>query len=155
MEEARGLQDLYAPNSLCFGCGPANPMGLHIKSRPEGDELVCDWTPAAHHLAWEGALNGGIIGTLMDCHCNWTAAYHLMKTSGASKMPGTVTAEYTIKMLQPTPTDAPLQLRARVVETGGRSVVVEGSLESGGIRRATCRGVFIAVKPDHPAYHRW
>jgi hypothetical protein len=29
--------------------------------------------------AFEGVLNGGIIGTLLDCHCNWTAAYHLMK----------------------------------------------------------------------------
>ena len=26
------VQDKYAPNSICFGCGPANKKGLQIKS---------------------------------------------------------------------------------------------------------------------------
>ena len=45
-------------------------------------------------------LNGGVIGTLLDCHCNWTAAYHLMSRRGADQPPTTVTADYTIKLLQ-------------------------------------------------------
>ena len=32
MEKTAALQDLYSPNSICFGCGPANEKGLHIKS---------------------------------------------------------------------------------------------------------------------------
>ena len=27
------LQDHYAPGGVCFGCGPSNPQGLHIKLR--------------------------------------------------------------------------------------------------------------------------
>ena len=33
--------------------------------------------------------------------------------------------------------------------------VVEATLEAGGRICDTCRGTFVAVKPGHPAYHRW
>jgi acyl-coenzyme A thioesterase PaaI-like protein len=48
-----------------------------------------------------------------------------------------------------------VQLRARPVEAQGSKVVVEGELLAKGEVCATCRGVFVAVKPGHPAYHRW
>src|SRR5207248_8416949 len=63
------------------------------------------------------SLSGGIIGTLLDCHCNWTAAWHLMNKAGADKPPCTVTAEYAIKLLRPTPSDRPVKLVARVVRS--------------------------------------
>jgi acyl-coenzyme A thioesterase PaaI-like protein len=152
------LQDRYGPDSICFGCGPANAHGLRIKSRPAPDdpeETICDWAPEKHHEAFEGFLSGGIIGTLLDCHCNWTAACHLMKKMGRSHPPFTVTADYTIKMRKPTPTGGPVHLRARVVESGEDRAVVEGTLEAGGSVTATCRGTFVAVRPGHPAYERW
>jgi acyl-coenzyme A thioesterase PaaI-like protein len=152
----KSLQETYAPNSICYGCGAANPQGLHIRSFVgEGGELVAEWQPQPHHQAFEGALNGGVIGTLLDCHCNWTAAYHLMTTQGLDRPPATVTAEYTIRMLRPTPVDAPVHLRARPVEAQGSKVIVEGELIAHGEVCATCRGTFVAVKPGHPAYHRW
>ena len=151
----KSLQETYAPANACFGCGPANPRGLHVRSMANGDEVVAEWKPEAHHEAFPGVLNGGIIGSLLDCHCNWTAAYHLMKQSGADHPPCTVTAEYTIKLLRPTPTDGAVQLKARPVEIKGDRAVIEGELFAGGKACATCRGVFVAVKPGHPAYHRW
>src|SRR5687768_16151569 len=108
------LQDRYAPAGRCFGCGPANDKGLRIKSRIEGDELVADWRPEPHHLAFEGVLNGGICGALLDCHSNWAAAHHLMLRRGASAPPCTVTSEFTVKLRRPTPLDQTLRLRARV-----------------------------------------
>ena len=60
------VQERYAPHNRCFGCGPANEQGLRIKSFIEGDELVCEWSPAPHHEAFAGEVNGGIIGTLFD-----------------------------------------------------------------------------------------
>lgn len=152
---AQALQDIYAPASTCFGCGPANSQGLHIKSFVRGDEVVAEWMPRPHHEAFPGALNGGIIGTLLDCHCNWTAAWHLMRQSGADHPPCTVTADYCIALKRPTPSRAPVQLRARVVQSGADRAVVEGELHAGGKLCATCRGTFVAVKPGHPAYHRW
>jgi acyl-coenzyme A thioesterase PaaI-like protein len=107
------------------------------------------------HEAFAGVLNGGIIGTLLDCHCNWTAAYFMMQQRKADKPPTTVTADYSIRMLKPTPTDGPVQLRARVVESTDDRATVEGELVAGGRVTATCRGTFVAVGPGHPAYDRW
>jgi len=151
----QSLQDRYAPDNRCFGCGPANDKGLRIKSIPEGDEVVCRWRPEPHHLAFEGMLNGGICGALLDCHSNWTAAHHLMLKAGAERPPTTVTADFHVKLKKPTPMDATLTLRARVTESSEDRAVVDATLEANGVITATCRATFVAVKPGHPAYHRW
>lgn len=150
-----GLQEKYAPNGTCFGCGSKNEKGLRIKSRVSGDEVVATWHAEKHHEAFKGALSGGIAGTLLDCHSNWTAAYHLMRRAGASAPPCTVTAEYAVKFLRPTPTNGPIELSARPVDISDDRAVVEAELRAGGKVCATCLGTFVAVKPGHPAYHRW
>jgi acyl-coenzyme A thioesterase PaaI-like protein len=155
MKESQSLQEKYAPNSACWGCGAANPHGLHIRSFPKNGDVVAEWKPQKRYEALDGVLNGGVIGTLLDCHCNWTAAYHLMKRAGADHPPCTVTAEYAIKLLRPTPTDGPVSLSAHVVKLTDDRATVEGTLTAGGKVCATCRGTFIAVKEGHPAYHRW
>jgi acyl-coenzyme A thioesterase PaaI-like protein len=91
----------------------------------------------------------------MDCHSLWTAAYHLMKRDGADAPPPMVTAEYTIKMRRPTPTDGEIEIVARPVELADDRATVEAELHAGGKVCATSRGVFVVVKPGHPAYHRW
>jgi len=150
------LQETFAPNTLCFGCGPKNLQGLRIRSFPEGDDAcVCRWHPQAHHLAFPGVLNGGICGTLLDCHSNWTAAWHLMRASGASSLPCTVTAEFAVKLTRPTPLDVELLVRARAIAAQGDRATVEAHIEANGKTTATCRGIFVAVKEGHPAYHRW
>jgi acyl-coenzyme A thioesterase PaaI-like protein len=121
----------------------------------EGELVVAEWTPAEHHQAFPGVLNGGIIGALLDCHCNWTAAYHLMQSKGEASPPCTVTADYSISLKRPTPMAGPVRLEAKPVEIQGDRAVIEGTLTAGGKVTATCRGTFVAVKPGHPAYHRW
>src|SRR5436189_5481694 len=155
MQESRSLQEKYAPNSTCWGCGPANPEGLHIRSFAKNGEVVAEWKPQKKYEAFAGALNGGVIGTLLDCHCNWTATYRLMKRAKADRPPCTVTAEYAVKFLRPTPTNGPIELVARPVEVAGDRAIVEAELRAGGKVCATARGTFVAVKPGHPAFHRW
>jgi acyl-coenzyme A thioesterase PaaI-like protein len=155
MSGAKSLQETYAPGNACFGCGPANPQGLRIRSFAEGDAVVATWRPQPHHQAFPGVLNGGIVGALLDCHSNWAAIHALMKKSGADKAPCSVTADFHVKLLAPTPMDEEIQLRAQAVEVAGSKAVVEATLTAGGKVCATCRGTFVAVKPDHPAYHRW
>ncbi len=151
----KSLQETYAPLSACFGCGPANERGLRIRSFAREDEVVAEWQPETYQEAFPGMLNGGIIGTLLDCHSNWAAAWHLMRQSGAEHPPCTVTADYSIKLLRPTPTDGQLEMVARVVESTEDRAVVQAELKAHGKVCATCRGTFVAVKPGHPAYHRW
>jgi acyl-coenzyme A thioesterase PaaI-like protein len=155
MSSPKSLQETYAPGNRCFGCGPANEKGLRIRSFPQGDEIVAVWRPQPHHEAFEGVLNGGICGAILDCHSNWTAAYHLMRKAGSTTPPCTVTADFHVVLKRPTPTDAPLELSARVAESGDDRAVVDAEIRANGKVTATCRGTFVAVKEGHPAYHRW
>ncbi len=152
---ATALQDRYAPNSVCFGCGPANPQGLRIKSRVEGDVVVADWKAAKHHNAFEGFVSGGILGVLFDCHSNWAALHFLMKANGLTKPPDTVTSHYSVTFLRPTPIDRLLHLSSKPVDVEADRATVETTLEADGKITATSRGTFVVVKEGHPAYGRW
>ena len=100
--------------------------------------MVADWTPDPHHEAFPGMLNGGIIGTLLDCHCNWTAALPPDAARRLEQPPCTVTAEYTIRMRE---ADAERRARCGCARASSNRrasrVNVEGELEAGG--RVTAR----------------
>lgn len=154
------LQEKYAPKSECFGCGPANSKGLHVRSIPvdpndANSEVRATFKPEHYQEAFPGMLNGGIIGALLDCHSNWTAAFHLMRKAGADHPPCTVTADFHVKLLRPTPSKGPVTLKAHVAESREDRATIEATLEADGKVCATCKGTFVAVKPGHPAYHRW
>jgi len=156
MKSAQALQDEFAPRSICFGCGPANEKGLRIKSHVDRDNHVrAEWKAEAYHEAFPGMLNGGIIGALLDCHSNWTAAWHLMTQAKLEAPPCTVTAEYSIQLKRPTPSSEILLLDAWVVSSSEDRVHIEATLSAGGKICASCKGLFVAVKAGHPAYHRW
>jgi acyl-coenzyme A thioesterase PaaI-like protein len=155
---ATSLQERFAPQGRCFGCGPANPDGLHVRSFPSAADpstVVAEWLPEPRYEAFEGVVNGGIIGALLDCHSNWTATYHLMRARGVEKPPTTVTLDYAVRFRRPTPSGGPVRLSVRVVEAADDRATVEATLEAGGEVTATCRGTFVAVQPGHPAYDRW
>lgn len=156
MDNGLSLQERYAAQSICFGCGPANQDGLHIRSFGDGSgDTTADWQPSPHHEAFPGVLNGGIIGTLLDCHSNWTAAAHLMRRRGVDAPPTTVTANFHVTMRKPTPSGDPVHLRAWVTESTDDRATVQAELSSGGVVTATCLATFVAVKPGHPAFNRW
>jgi acyl-coenzyme A thioesterase PaaI-like protein len=132
LDPGTSLQARYAPAGRCFGCGPANPSGLRIGSRPSSHDpavLVARFEPHPEHEAFAGVVNGGILGTLLDCHANWRR--------------------------RPTPSDRPVDLRAWVVDLAEDRATVEAEIASDGVVTATGQGIFVAVKPDHPAYDRW
>lgn len=156
MNKEKSLQETYAPNGICFGCGAANEKGLRIRSfENEAGEYVAEWRAEEHHQAFPGMLNGGIVGALLDCHSNWAAAHHLMKKSGKTEPDCTVTADFHVKLRRPTPADATIYLKARIVESTDTAAAVEAELIANEKVCATCRGNFVAVKEGHPAYHRW
>jgi len=158
----KSLQDTYSPEGICFGCGPKNEKGLRIKSFAEdGQEFVtAEFMPKPHHQAFPGMVNGGIIGSLLDCHSNWTAAYALMRSQNADTPPCTVTADFHVKLRAPTPSTQKIYLKARAIEVKEDRAKIEAELftvNADGTQKltATCLGTFVSVKPGHPAYHRW
>lgn len=155
MSKELSIQEHYAPNCTCFGCGPANKKGLRIKSFPKDDLLLCHWKPEPHHEAFSGCLSGGIIGVLLDCHSNCYAAWHFMKKNSWDKLGSTVTANYSIALKKPTPTDTEVYLEAKIVKSEEMKVWIEATLSSQGEICATSKGCFVLVKPGHIAYGRW
>ena len=149
------LQEEYAPKGICFGCGCANKKGLQIKSFVNNDDIIANWNSDSHHEAFPGVLNGGIIGSLLDCHSNWTAAYYIMKEQNLDLTPCTVTAEYTVKLKRPTPSNISLHISANLSKIDRNRVWINAELSANDKVYATCKGLFVAIGEDHPAYHRW
>ena len=123
LSSTRSLQETFAPQGRCFGCGPTNDKGLRIRSFATEDSadahVVCDFVPEKHHEAFENVLNGGIIGTVLDCHMNWTAIFHLMKKNGLDHAPCCVTADFKVVLKRPTPL-GPVHVDAHVVSSSRR-----------------------------------
>ena len=153
MSEA--VQDRYAPSSICFGCGPANEEGLRIKSFRDGEGLHMAFQPQAQHQAFPGVISGGIIGALLDCHGNWTAAIAIMDRLGLEQPLCTVTAQYEVKLRRPTPFGPALEVRSRVLVLEDDRAEIMLELKADGETCATGRGLFVAVREGHPAWHRW
>ena len=151
----QSLQKQYANKSICYGCGPANSNGLQIESFVTGDKIIAKYTPKPYHNAFPNVLNGGIIATLLDCHCNWAACYYLMQSQNLSEPPCTVTAEYTVKLLRPTPMGKLLRLEARCEKINDNQAVINGELIANEKICDTFTGKFIAVNEGHPAFYRW
>jgi hypothetical protein len=151
----QSLQDTFAPNNKCFGCGPSNEKGLRIKSMVEGDKVIAHFVPELHHQAFDNILSGGICGTLLDCHSNWCAAYHIMKLRKENSAPCTVTARYAVDLLAPTPMNTTLIIVAVPKLVTERKAEIYASILADNVCTAKCQGIFVAVSPGHPGYHRW
>lgn len=142
----------------CWGCGVANEHGLHVTSYwandgdgSEGDETVCDWQPQPYHVASPGILSGGIIASLIDCHSAATAcatAYRAQGRAISAEDPRLyVTASLNVTYLRPTPSTAPVRLRARVTAATERRMTVACSLYSGETECARGEVVCARVQP--------
>lgn len=74
MAAAAGLSETLLPGNDCFGCGPANPQGLHITLRRDPDDaqrLLGSFHPQAHQTGFPGITHGGAIYTALDCMASW------------------------------------------------------------------------------------
>jgi len=67
----------------CFGCSPANKIGLHLEFWEDGDEIIAKWKPRKEFEGWTGILHGGIQATLLDEAAAWLVFIKL-KTAGVT-----------------------------------------------------------------------
>ena len=135
MKEARRARRYYAiqdqlPHNHCWGCGTENPLGLQIKSYPDGDETVCRFQPGPQHMAGpsqrrERRDHRGRDRLSLRVHgYRGTAAGPPAARWGRSSLLWSVTASLKIDYLAPTPIAEPMELRARIAEVKGRKRVV-------------------------------
>jgi acyl-coenzyme A thioesterase PaaI-like protein len=127
------VQDLI-PHNHCYGCGPNNDRGLRIKSYWDGTGFsVATFTPQAHHCAGpEHFLNGGILATIVDCHCVCTAMAAAYLDAGRSIGDAPhlhfATSKLELTYQRPTPVDGDLVLSASIVSATERSYVLSCSV---------------------------
>jgi acyl-coenzyme A thioesterase PaaI-like protein len=159
----KAFQDYYPDHlSYCYGCGRLNEHGLQIKSYWDGDaadsaETICTFMPRPEHMAIPGYVYGGLIASLIDCHCTGTAAAASYRAAGRamdSEPPFRfVTAALHVNYVRPTPLGVPLEIRARVIELTGRKVVMQATLSAQG--QVCAQGEVVAVQmPEHLAHPR-
>jgi len=145
------LQDLAAPEGVCYGCGGRNPQGLHVKSRwdEDGSHVIAEHMPEAQYCGWPDLVYGGLIAMLVDCHSNWTAmAWHYRaenREAGSLPRIDCVTGNLGIKFIKPTPMGVTLLLRARVEGEVGRKTRVICEVYAGEVLTAVGDSVFVRV----------
>lgn len=153
--EGRSIQERLYPQLTCFGCGHANPKGLHLRSYPEGDPgatgaVVAEFRPWPEHDNGFGFLNGGIVATLLDCHSGATV-YNGVQAGAVPADAGPpalfVTAGLDIRYLRPAPLGETLGLRAEIVSAEADLVVVEAELVWGGKPRAVATSEWRPWRP--------
>ena len=146
------FQDFYPDNvAHCYGCGRLNAQGHQIRTIWDGDETLTRYTPRPEHMAIPGFVYGGLLASLIDCHCTGTAAAAMyraenreMDSEPAFRF---VTGSLHVDYLKPTPLGPELEIRGKVKEIRGRKVIVEATVYAEGV--ATARGEVVAVQmPD-------
>jgi acyl-coenzyme A thioesterase PaaI-like protein len=146
------------PGDVCFGCGSNNAAGLHIQSYwdDDGIDAICHWQAEQIHQGWQGVTCGGIIATLIDCHCMATAMATAIRNENrpltSEPYLRFATGSLTVKYLQPTPIDRPLELRAHVTEIkNNKKYTLECGLYVDGEKTAAAMVVaFLVYRSDQP-----
>ncbi|MGF1532593.1 MAG: PaaI family thioesterase [Bernardetiaceae bacterium] len=160
MDKTPYLQQAMPGEHVCFGCGTDNPNGLQIESRWEGDECICHWESAPQYNGWPGLMNGGILATIIDCHCMSTAMGAAYRDEGrevgTEPRYGYATGTLTVRYLKPTPNDQRITLRAQVKEIKGRKTTMTCQVWAGGIQTAEAEVIALRVidtsQPDQQQF---
>ncbi len=151
------LQDLAAPEGVCFGCGPKSVHGLRIKSYWHADNthVVTTYAPDSRYVGHPSLVYGGLISCLVDCHSNWTVIANHYRCEGRED--GTfpridcVTGTLSVKYIKPTPMGVPLMLKARVEGEIKRATRVLCEVYAGNTLTALGDSVFVKVDIGHLA----
>jgi len=139
----------HMPENVCFGCGSQNQDGLQIKSFLEGDISICKWQPIEKYHGWADLMNGGIMATLIDCHCMGTAMAHAYNSENRNLDSFPVyryaTGSLNIKYIKPTSVHHQVELKAKIIEVKGKKTVLSCELYSQGEITAIAEVVAIRV----------
>ena len=151
----QAFQDLWPEQySKCFGCGRNNEHGLQIKSFWDGDETICTWTPKKIYEAGLGVLCGGILSTIIDCHCVNTAIAALYKAEGrelgSKPFIPYAGGSITMKHMKPVFIKNSVDLRAKIKEMKDRKTIISCTAFSGKIECA--KAEVIAIKAPEPTW---
>ena len=130
----------HAAQNRCFGCGQANPTGLHLEFLlAEDSSVVCLASVPDTFEGPPGYLHGGIIATLLD-----EAMSKSVRARGFTAM----TRQMEVDYLRPVPSSTPIRLEGHVTRNEGRKHWTEARiLDADRTVLAIGKGLFIEVRP--------
>jgi uncharacterized protein (TIGR00369 family) len=132
----------HSAQNRCFGCGPANPTGLHLEFQlAEDGAVVCLATVPDLFEGPPGYVHGGIIATLLD---------EIMSKSVRARGLTAMTRHMEIDYLRPVRSGEFIRLEGRVVRSEGRKHWTAARLLGAASHLlAEAKGLFIEVRSGH------
>jgi uncharacterized protein (TIGR00369 family) len=126
----------------CFGCGPANAIGLQLEFLlAEDGAVVCLPTIPECFEGPPGYLHGGIIATLLD-----EAMSKTVRARGLKAVTGRMEIDYR----RPVRSAAPIRMEGRLLRSEGRKHWTEARiLDARGHVLAEAKGIFIEIGGGH------
>lgn len=103
----------------CFVCGPANPIGLHVAFRLDGEICRAEFVPDQRHAGYEGVTHGGIVFALLD---------DVMANGLWLRGERAFTARADIRYRQALPIGTAIRLEGEITRRRGRFAEVEGRM---------------------------
>jgi len=151
------IQDRYGERfQHCWGCGPKNDLGLHLKTYPSIDGKSCISRIKLENVYTGGVPSnvfGGMIATIFDCHGTASAAWFAHHQKGLELTESTVigrfiTARLEIDYLSPSPIEDEIVVTSTLEELGERKAIIAMEMTVATKVRAKAKMVAVAVK-DH------
>lgn len=128
--------------SMCFGCGQNNPIGLRLDFQWDGKTVKAEFTPTKVYQGWPGVVHGGIITSMLDEAMAYAARFEGMNC---------LTSKMQIKFKRPASIDGPLIITGsinrkakRLIETKASVSLPDGTL----VAEGTATQFVIEAKPD-------
>ncbi len=133
---------IHPAQNRCFGCGAANPSGLHLEFQLAADRsVVCLPVIPETFESHPGCLHGGIIATLLD---------EIMSKAVRARGHSALTRHLQVDYLRPVPSLVPLRMEGRVLRSRGRSHWTEAHiLNAQGATLAHAKAVFVEPRPSN------
>jgi acyl-coenzyme A thioesterase PaaI-like protein len=123
----------------CIVSGPANPMGIGITVRRDGDEAVARVRLGSAFEGAPGRAHGGVVAAIFDDTMGFVLTIHSVPA---------YTGRLTVSYLAPTPVGEEIEFRARLVRRERRKLFIEGDAGHDGAVIARASGLFVAIPPE-------
>jgi uncharacterized protein (TIGR00369 family) len=130
----------HTAHNRCFGCGPANPAGMHLNFMLADDgAVICLASIPDTFEGPRGYVHGGIIATLLD---------ETMSKAVRSHNVVGMTRHMEVDYRRPVPCATPIRIEARLYHHEGKKHWAEASiLDDRGTVLAHSKGLFVEVRP--------